>query len=102
MIAGAYAIDAVLLVISSLEGVMQQTIEHLQILSLLGIKQGIIALNKIDKADDDIVSMAEEEIRDAVKGSFLEGVTIIKCSAQTREGIDDLVYALSLLEKKKQ
>ena len=70
MVAGAYGIDFVLLVIAADEGVMPQTREHLEICSLLGIQNGIIALTKKDMVDHEMLELAKEDIQEFVKGSF--------------------------------
>ena len=72
MVAGVAGMQHALLVIAADDGVMPQTREHLQILSLLGLKTGTIALSKIDRVGDFEVKNRQEEIRDFVKGSFLE------------------------------
>ncbi len=72
MIAGATGIDIVLLVVASDDGVMPQTREHIEILSLLGLKHGVIAMNKCDLVDADTLEIATQDALDAVKGTFLE------------------------------
>ncbi len=91
MIAGVAGIDLVLLVIAADEGVMPQTREHLDILRLLGMENGMIVLNKVDLADSDWLEMVEEEIRREVKGTFLENAPIVRVSAKTGAGIPLLV-----------
>ena len=94
MVAGATGVDIVLLVIAADDGVMPQTREHIEILTLLGIKRGVIALNKADKVDADTLEIATEDARDAVRGTFLEAAPIVPVSALTRQGVDDLWRAL--------
>ncbi len=94
MVAGATGVDIVLLVVAANDGVMLQTREHIEILGLLGVKCGVIALNKIDLADADTLEIAKEDIRDAVHGTFLEGAPIVGVSAVTRAGIEELWSAL--------
>ena len=72
MLAGAGGIDIALLVVAADEGVMPQTLEHLGILHLLGIKQGLIALTKIDLVDQEWLELAEEDLREQIAGTFLE------------------------------
>ncbi|NLB28345.1 MAG: GTP-binding protein, partial [Clostridiaceae bacterium] len=72
MLAGAGGIDLALLVVAADEGVMPQTREHLGILSLLGIPHGVIALTKCDLADEELIELVEEDLRDQVRGTFLE------------------------------
>lgn len=90
MVAGAQGIDMVLLVIAADEGVMPQTVEHLDICRLLGVRKGIIALTKSDKADGEMRMLATDEIQELIKGSFLEGAPIVSCSAVTNDGIEEL------------
>ncbi len=90
MLAGAGGMDLVLLVVAADEGFMPQTREHLGILSLLDIKEGIIVLTKIDMVEPDWVEMVSEEIREEVKGTFLENAPILPVSAMTGEGLDKL------------
>ncbi|MFW5791999.1 MAG: selenocysteine-specific translation elongation factor [Desulfohalobiaceae bacterium] len=94
MVAGAAGIDFVLLVVSADEGVMPQTREHLEICSLLGIEQGIVALTKVDSVDPDLLDLAQEDVSEFLEGSFLEGAAIVPVSAHTGEGLDRLVSLL--------
>jgi selenocysteine-specific elongation factor len=95
MLAGIGGIDLVLLVVDVNEGVMPQTREHLQILKLLQIPRGIIVLTKCDLADDELIELVEEEIRDEIAGSFLDGAPCCQVSALTGEGIPDLIKTIS-------
>lgn len=99
MLAGAGGIDALLLVVAADQGVMPQTREHFEIASLLGIRQGIIALNKIDATEPEYVALAEEYIRELVAGTFLEAAPVIRTSARTGEGLDRLRDALRTLAR---
>ena len=94
MVAGASGIDFVLLVISADEGVMPQTREHLEICTLLGVKHGIVALTKTDMVDAEMLELATEDIRDFLKGTFLEGAPIFPVSSVTGEGLDALRAAI--------
>ncbi|MGL5329521.1 MAG: GTP-binding protein, partial [Peptostreptococcaceae bacterium] len=78
MLAGATGIDIVLLVIACDEGIMPQTIEHLDILNFLNIKKGIIALTKCRSVDDEFKELVKEEIVEKFKGTFLEDVQMIE------------------------
>jgi selenocysteine-specific elongation factor len=69
---------------------MPQTREHLDVLQLLGIERGIIALNKIDLVEEDWLELVEEELRQLTKGTFLEGAPIARVSAHTGEGVEEL------------
>ena len=88
MVAGAWGIDMVLFVVAGDESVMPQTREHLDICELLGIKRGIIAITKKDLVDEDMVELVTEEIKELVKGRFLEDTPIIPVSSTTGENID--------------
>ena len=94
MVAGVVGMDMVLLVIAADEGIMPQTREHLDILSLLGIKKSIIVLNKCDLVDEDWMELVEEEIREELEGSFMEQAPLVKVSAATGEGIPDLIRVI--------
>jgi selenocysteine-specific elongation factor len=94
MLAGVGGIDLVMLVIAADESVMPQTREHLDICSLLRIKQGFTVLTKIDKVDSDMADLVEVEVRDFLKGSFLEDAPILRVSAQTGRGIAELTGTL--------
>lgn len=89
MIAGATGLDVVILVIAANEGVMPQTREHLAILSLLGVKQGFIALTKCDLVDEEMREFAELDIEETVAGTFLEGAPIVHTElGDTPSGLD--------------
>ncbi len=88
MMSGASGIDMAILVIAADDGIMPQTIEHLEILKLLKIKYGFIILNKIDLADDDWITLVESDINDIIKGSFLDGCDILRVSATQNIGFD--------------
>src|SRR5471030_1415281 len=80
MLAGATGIDLALLVVAADDSIMPQTREHLEILQLLGVSRGVIALTKADTVDDTTREVAILEIRELVKGTFLEGATIVPTS----------------------
>ncbi len=90
MLAGASSIDMVMLVVAADDGVMPQTKEHFEICRLLGIKKGIIVINKIDLVDSTLVELVRDEVRELVRGSFLENAPVFAVSARTGEGIEDL------------
>ena len=100
MLSGAGGIDLAMLVIAADDGVMPQTVEHLDILTLLGIKDGLIVITKADTVDPEWLEMMQEEISEKVKGSFLEGKPIIAVSAYTGQGIPELKEMLRLLVHK--
>lgn len=91
MLAGASGIDIVLFVVASDEGVMPQTIEHLDILSFLNIKKGIIVLTKSDIVDDEFKQLVKDDIREKTKGTFLEDVDILEVDSISKNGIDELI-----------
>ena len=91
MVAGAAGIDAVMLVIAADDGVMPQTREHLEILTLLGIRSGITVINKIDLVDEEMLELAKDEVSSLTSGTFLEDKPLIPVSALTSEGISDLM-----------
>jgi len=102
MLSGIGAIDAALFVVAADEGVMPQTREHLAILDLLQIQGGVVALTKIDLIDDnEWLELVEAEVRDALSGTVLDSVPLVRVSAQTGEGIPELLSTLesTLTEK---
>jgi selenocysteine-specific elongation factor len=94
MLAGAGGIDLALLVVAADEGVMPQTREHLGILSFLGIKRGVIVVTKCDLVEEDFIDLVAEDVRDHVAGSFLEDAPMIRTSATTGNGIEELRQTL--------
>jgi selenocysteine-specific elongation factor len=94
MLAGATGIDLVVLVVAADESIKPQTREHFDICTLLGVRAGLVALTKADLADAELREIVALEIRDMVKGSFLEGAPIVSVSARTGEGIDALKRSL--------
>src|ERR1700709_2257195 len=89
MLAGASGIDTALLVVALSEGIRPQTREHLQILSLLGIDRGVVALTKADLAGDRIAEVTGQ-LQALLAGTPLEMAAMIPVSAVTRQGIGDL------------
>jgi selenocysteine-specific elongation factor len=94
MLAGAAGIDLMLLVIAAAESIKPQTREHFDICKLLGVKHGVVALTKSDLVDDNGLTLAQLEIEEYVRGSFLEGSAIVPVSAKTGAGLPDLKRAL--------
>lgn len=90
MLAGAAGMDLVLLVVDANEGVMPQTREHLNILQLLGVQKGIVVITKIDLVEEDWRDLVEEEIKDELKGTFLESAPVKPVSALTGLGMEEL------------
>jgi selenocysteine-specific elongation factor len=95
MVAGVTGIDLVLLVVAGDEGVMPQTREHLEICALLGVQRGLVALTKMDLIDPELRALAIDDVRNALRGTFLEGAPIVPCSNVTGEGREALLAALS-------
>jgi selenocysteine-specific elongation factor len=94
MLAGATGMDMALLVVAADDSVKPQTREHLDVLRILDLPAGVIALSKCDLADPDWMALVEEEIRELVKGSFLEEARIVRTSSTTGEGLEELRMAL--------
>jgi selenocysteine-specific elongation factor len=95
MLAGVGGIDAALLVIAADEGIMPQTREHLDILDLLEVSGGVIALTKTDLVDDpEWLDLVTADVMEQVEGTCMEGVPIVPVSARTGEGLDALVAEL--------
>ena len=86
MVAGVSGIEMTILVIAADDGIMPQTIEHFQIMELLGVRRGMIALTKIDLVSEERVAEVSEEIRGFIKGTFLEGAPICPMSSETLDG----------------
>ncbi|HQH78971.1 MAG TPA: selenocysteine-specific translation elongation factor, partial [Synergistaceae bacterium] len=94
MVAGASGIDAVLFVVAADEGVMPQTREHLDILSLLQVQDGVVVLTKADLVDPDFLELAQEDVRHAVRGTFLEHSPMFAVSALRGDSLKELRLAL--------
>ena len=98
MIAGATGLDAALLCVSAVDGVMPQTREHLAILDLLGLTAGVVALTMSDLVDEETFELAQLDVEELVEGTFLEGAAIVPTAAGPQPmGIDALVAALTAL-----
>ena len=95
MLAGAAGIDLALLVVAADDAVMPQTREHFEILKLLNVQHGLVAITKSDLGDDDLLEMVEQDVRQLVAGSFLEDKPFVQTSATTGQGIDELKAALT-------
>ncbi len=94
MLAGAGGIDLAMLVIAADEGVMPQTVEHMDILSLLGVQGGLVVLTKAELVDDDWLELVRGQALELTEGTFLEGTPILAVSAVTGQGIPELRDAL--------
>lgn len=94
MLAGASGFDLALLVVAADDSVMPQTREHLDLLKLLGLPDGVLALTKCDLVDPDWLDLVEQEVRELVRGTFLERAPVVRTSAAERTGLDELGQAL--------
>src|SRR5688572_22231576 len=90
MLAGATGIDLALLVVAADEGVMPQTREHLTILTMLGVRAGVVALTKCDLVDADWRELVTADVQEVLLGSGLDGAKVVPVSAITGEGLDQL------------
>jgi selenocysteine-specific elongation factor len=97
MLAGASTIDFVLFVIAADDGIMPQTIEHLEILKLFDLKKGIVVVTKKDLVKDEWLELITAEIKKLMQGTFLENAPIIPVSNATGDGIDALKEKLGEL-----
>ena len=95
MVSGAAGIDLVMMVVAADEGIMPQTREHLHICSLLGIRKGLVALTKVDLVDDEWRELVADDIRNFLKGTFMEDAPILPVSALTGSGLPELLQALA-------
>ncbi len=91
MLAGTVGMDIVLLVIAADEGVMPQTVEHLAILDLLGVKKGFVVLTKTDLVEEEWLKLVIEDTRENLKGTFLEKSPIIPVSSTKKTGIKEAI-----------
>ncbi len=94
MVAGATGIDLVLMVVAADEGVMPQTREHMDICQLLGTSGGIVALTKTDMVDAEWLEMVTEDVREYLKGTFLEDAPIVPFSSVDGSGSEELLAEL--------
>jgi selenocysteine-specific elongation factor len=97
MVAGSTSLDIAILVIAADDGVMPQTREHLDILDLLGVRRGIVALTKVDLVDEEIAALAAEEVAGLLRGTVLQDAEILPVSSVTGEGLDRLRKQLEVL-----
>ncbi|QQE79465.1 selenocysteine-specific translation elongation factor [Alicyclobacillus sp. SO9] len=94
MVAGAAGIDGALVVVDVNEGLMPQTYEHLAILQLLGVTQGVVALTKVDLADSDLTQIAVDVIQESLADTPFFESPIVPVSAKTGQGLEALKEAL--------
>lgn len=95
MLAGATGMDMVALIIAADEGVMPQTREHLEICQLLRVKRGLVVLTKVDLVDEEWLALVEEDVRQFLQGTFLATAPIVRFSAVTGEGKEELLRVLT-------
>ena len=96
MVAGATGVDAFLLVVAADDGVMPQTREHLDVLRVLGVGSGVVALTKVDMVDEEMVELAELDAAELLESAGLEA-PILPVSGVTGEGLEELLLALDEL-----
>ncbi|HET9928725.1 MAG TPA: GTP-binding protein, partial [Rubrobacter sp.] len=96
MVSGATGVDAFLLVVAADDGVMPQTSEHLDILRILGVEQGVVALSKVDAVDEETVELAALDVEDLLESRNMS-TPVIHVSGATGQGVDDLLLALDAL-----
>jgi len=94
MVAGATGIDIALLVVAADDSVMPQTIEHVEILDLLGVRRGVAAITKTDVVDADLVEFVREDIRQLLSGTRLAGAAICPVSSVSGVGLEELKSAI--------
>ncbi len=94
MVAGASGMDGVILVVAADDGIMPQTREHMEILTLLGIRHGLVALTKVDRVEPEHRDMVREDLQQYLRGTFLETAPILPVSSTTGEGFNEFLEAL--------
>lgn len=99
MLAGAGGMDLCMLVVAADEGIMPQTVEHLDILSILGIKKGVVVITKTDLVEPEFVELVAEDVAELTKGTFLENAPIIPVSVYQEQGLEQLKQMLTELCK---
>ncbi|MBL8754192.1 MAG: selenocysteine-specific translation elongation factor [Planctomycetes bacterium] len=97
MVAGCTGLDLAMLVVAADDGVMPQTIEHVDIIDLLQVRGGLIVLTKIDMVDPALADMAVDEVKKLVRGTVLESAEVVRVSSITGEGIPELKQKLEAL-----
>ncbi len=97
MLAGVGPVRLVLFVVAADEGWARQSEEHLQILDVLGVQSGVVALTKADLVDPEMLAVAQDEVRDRLDGSVLAGASVVPVSSETGEGVAALVDALDVM-----
>jgi len=97
MVAGAAGIDFVMLVVAADDGIMPQTVEHMQIMGLLGIQRGLVALTKIDRVPPDRIEQVQTDLRAFLRSTFLTDAAICPLSPVTGEGYEPFWETLNRL-----
>ena len=100
MLAGAGGIDAVLLVVAADESVMPQTREHFEIVRMLGIRRGVVAVTKTDRVAPELVEVTASDVHEMTRGSALADAEVVPVSSRTGEGIEDLKRAILRLSER--
>ena len=96
MVAGATGVDAFMLVVAADDGVMPQTREHLDVLRVLGVERGVVALTKIDAVDEEMATLAELDAEELLESVGLSA-PVLRVSGVSGEGVDELLRALDTL-----
>jgi selenocysteine-specific elongation factor len=99
MLAGVGGIDCVMLIVAADESVMPQTREHFDICRLLRIPRGLVVLTKTDMVDSETIELVNLEVRDLVRGSFLQDAPVVAVSARTGDGLDHLRQTISAIAR---
>ena len=94
MLMGAGGVDVALLIVAADEGVMPQTREHLAILDLLGVRHGLVVMTKKDLVDQDWLDLVTLDVQETLEGTTLEDAEVVAVSAETGEGLDELIASL--------
>ena len=97
MLMGAGGVDVALLVVAADEGVMPQTREHLAILDLLGVSNGLVVMTKKDLVDQDWLDLVTLDVQETLEGTTLQGAGVVAVSAEKGEGLDELKASLDLI-----
>src|SRR5215212_2381636 len=96
MVSGATGVDAFLLVVAADDGVMPQTREHLDVLRMLGVEKGVVALTKIDAVDEETGELAALDVEELLESVGME-TPVVPVSGVTGEGVEELLVALDTL-----
>lgn len=90
MIAGVAGIDLVVLVVAADEGVMPQTREHLDILKFLGVKNGLVAITKIDRVDEEFIELVKDDILEELSATVFENAPFVLVDSLSKKGIEEI------------